>query len=891
MRLPAIESATLRCNHRLVLFTVAGLAALPLFSSPAAMAQSAANGIEEVTVTATRRTELLSKVPISVSSIGDEEMQQRGVRQFDDLIRLTPGLNLTRQSSTGASQIAIRGISSNAGSGTTGLYIDDTPIQVRNLGFGSGSAFPGLFDIERVEVLRGPQGTLFGSGSEGGTVRFITAQPSLTETSANVRAELSTVENGDISYEAGGAYGTPISDRVAIRGSAYYRREGGYVDAVGGTYDILDPTGASYGDSVDFTRTKTYDEDVNWTRTQAFRVAMKIEATDTLTVTPSVFYQKHHINDGAGLGNQYDLATSDEGDRDYARQYYVLGKAGTVYNFPNTPLSVRLNDMDAPNKQSGEDEFTLAALALDWELGWADLVSNTSYFDRKEYQWYDYTKGYANYYSPEFFLEADGVTSTGAYVPEGWKSMSQYNNEQKNFVQEVRLQSADDDARLRWVAGIFYSDIEQKAHQPINQNFLVNAPWVGFYPTGFDYGYYAVDNGDPFGPGSTAFQNFFGDNALPNAVSFYGEWTTEEKQTAAFTQIDFDLLPQLTLTAGIRASRNKLDFNAAYLGPENNASAPFGFPCADPADCTFGSGAAGPSYPVSASGSKETAYTPKIGLTWNPSDDHMIYANAAKGFRPAGASLRVPSICDYDLTVNGYVDDNGNPIQPETYKSDSVWSYELGAKSRLMNGRLTLDGSVYRVEWKDIQANVSLPNCSYNFVDNLADATSEGFDLAFQFMLTDQFTVSGAYGYNDPRFDKDALSPGGKKIFSEGAGIPNAGSPQTLSLTGEYTLMVDGYEGYARLDYTYSAQWRRVGNQSPAAPFYDSRLQPTGAYEIVNLRLGARFTDYDVSFFVQNLTDETALLNLSASSYYDPQDWTNQALRPRSFGMMVNWRQ
>ncbi|MFM7274722.1 MAG: hypothetical protein ACKO4A_12860, partial [Gammaproteobacteria bacterium] len=153
------------------------------------------------------------------------------------------------------------------------------------------------------------------------------------------------------------------------------------------------------------------------------------------------------------------------------------------------------------------------------------------------------------------------------------------------------------------------------------------------------------------------------------------------------------------------------------------------------------------------------------------------------------------------------------------------------------------------------------------------------------------FTLSGAYGYNDPTFDRDALSPGGRKIFSKGAGIPNAGPPQTLSLTGEYTMMIGGHEGYARLDYTYSSQLRRVGNQSPAAPFFDPRLKPTESYSLVNLRLGARIDAYDISFFVQNLTDETALLNLSASSYYDPQDWTNLALRPRSFGMMVTWRQ
>src|SRR5512145_2529787 len=232
--------------------------------APQAGAQSPAGPqLEEITVTATRRSQALSDVPVSVSAIGDEELQQRGARQFDDIIRLTPGLNLTRQSFTGASQIAIRGISSNAGSGTTGLYIDDTPIQVRNMGFGSGNAFPGLFDIERVEVLRGPQGTLFGAGSEGGTVRFILTQPSFEESAATARAEVGFTENGEESYEAGLVYGVPGSDRVAVRGSAFYRRDGGFIDAVGGTYEIVDPGGASYGDSVNFTKTRTFEEDTN----------------------------------------------------------------------------------------------------------------------------------------------------------------------------------------------------------------------------------------------------------------------------------------------------------------------------------------------------------------------------------------------------------------------------------------------------------------------------------------------------------------------------------------------------------------------------------------------------------------------------------------------------
>ncbi len=893
--LPRRRAARFISLHLVATLALMGtaLAALPARAqgTPPASGASPAE-IEEVIVTATRRAEPLSKVAISVSTIGTQEMEARGVKEFDDLVRLTPGLNLTRQSATGANQISIRGISSDAGSGTTGVYIDDTPIQVRNLGFGSGNAFPGLFDVERVEVLRGPQGTLFGAGSEGGTVRFIQTEPDLARSSGSARAEVSTLSNGSPSYEVGAAFGTPIiADRLAFRGSAYYRREGGYIDAVGGTYQILDPTGAAYGDSVAFTRTNTFAKDVNWNDTLAFRAALKYAATDSLTITPSVFYQKHHVNDGAGAGSQFDLATSNTGSRDYSRQYYYQGTPGTVFTAPNDPTTTTtLNPMVAPNNQFGDDEFTLYALALTWDLGAVTLVSNTSYFDRTALQWYDYTKGYAQFYSPQFFLEADGATSTGTYVPNGWKSMARYDNTQGNFVQEFRVQSNDTSARLTWLAGAFFSHNKQTAGEPINQNFLINSSWVGFYPTNWGYGYYGVNGGDPFGPGSTAAQNFFGDNMLDNAVSFLGQWQMVEEQLAGFAQGDFKFTEQFKLTVGLRVSSNKLDFDAAYLGPENNANAPFGFPCPT-ATCVLGQGDIAPSYPTSSSHAKESAVTPRLGLSYQLNDANLFYATAAKGFRPAGASLRVPSICDEDLKTNGYVDASGNPMQPESYKSDSVWSYELGSKNRLFGGRLVLDDSVYLVKWKDIQANVSLPSCAYNFVDNLANASSVGIDLAFQLKASEHFNLEGAFGYNDPKFDQDALSPGGVKIFSKGAGIPGAGAPVTVSVSGEYVLpLASGRHTYARADYTYTTEWRRVDNLDPAAPFYDPRLKPVPAFSVVNLRLGARFSNFDLSLFIQNLTDAAPALDLSSSTSYDPQDWSNATLRPRTYGLTMTWR-
>ncbi len=877
----------------------------------ALVSKESAGQLEEVVVTATRRTESLQKVPISISTIGAAEMEDRGVKNFEDLIRLTPGLNMSQNSATGANRVSIRGIASTAGSATTGIYIDDTPIQVTNLGFGSGNAFPGLFDVERVEVLRGPQGTLFGAGSEGGTVRFITTEPDLEKSSIYARGEAATLDHGSPTYEAGLAFGGPlITDKLGYRVSGYYRREGGWIDLVNGSYQIVDPTGAAYGNSVDFTRTSTLAQDVNWNRTESVRLALKYTPTDTLTLTPAVFYNKRHINDGAG--NYYDLSTSNTGSHDYSRQGYVLGAPGTVYdvtaadaNGVVTTQPLTLNAMSAPNNASGDDRFTLTSLGINWDLGSVLLVNNASYFDRSESQWYDYTKGYVQYYVPEFFLESDRVTSTGTYPPLGWKAMSQYNNTQQNFVEELRLQSKDDAARLTWVAGAFYSHQKQNANQPINQDFLINSPWVGFYPTAWGIGFYGVNGGPPFytncgvpGP-CTAAQNFFGDNMLPNAVSFLGVWARTDEQFAGYAQADFKITPQLKVTAGVRVSHNKLTFNASYLGPENNGNAPFGgdplgygtgCPSA-PAPCAFGSGPLAPTYPQSNANSSETATTPKFGLTYQIDDNNMVYATAAKGFRPAGASLRVPSICNYDLTNNGYVDASGNPTQPTTYDSDSVWSYELGSKNRTLGGRLVLDGSVYYIKWKNIQANVSLPNCAYNFVDNLANASSKGFDLAFQFKATERLGFEGAVGYNDATFDQDATSPNGQKvIYYGGSSIPDAGAPWTISLSGDYSMPLSAsLRGYARADYTYTTEWRRYGDTQPGTPNYDPRLKPIPAYGVLNIRLGTQFDDFDVSLFVDNLTNSAPDLELTASTSYDPQDWQNVTLQPRTIGLTLMW--
>ncbi len=839
--------------------------------------------LEEVVVTASRREESLSKVPISVEAFSQEQMDAQGLKSLDDVVRYTPGLTLTRTGFTGANQISIRGISSAAGAGTTGIYIDDTPVQVRNLGFGAATAFPGLFDLERVEILRGPQGTLFGAGSEGGTVRFIQAQPSLNKYSTYARAEGAKTENGDPSYEFGAAFGGPIvEDKLGFRVSAFYRRDGGFINAVNGTYKILDPTGVAYGNSVAFTPTETVDKGVNWSTTAAFRLGLKLAATDSLTITPSVFYQKQHDNNG--LNTTYWLTQSNVGERNYSIPWYVAGDPAT---------DPRLTAMSAPTNAQGDDVLTLSALGVNWNLGPVQLISNTSFFHRDQNQWADFTQGYVQFYQQALFPDGD-------YAPPGYKAMTDYVNGQRNFVQEVRLQSNDANSRINWVAGAFYAHNRQTASQPIYVNFTQNAPALGF---GTDLAAYAFPDGPPYGPGSTALANYLGIDNGPGSLDYYANWQTIDEQVAGFAQADFNLTRQLRLTVGVRFSRDKLSYRANFGGPETNGNAPYGLPCLPntfcaapedfitPGQYAVGTGPFAPVFPSSSAESTETATTPKVGISYQINDANMIYATAAKGFRPAGASLRVPSVCQSDLEAFGYVDSQGHSTQPLTYGSDSVWSYEVGSKNRLLDGRLVLDGSLYEIRWSNIQTDVFLPTCAYDFVANLANATSKGFDLALQARPLAALTVTGSIGYNSARFDQDALSPSGRLIYPKHSAIPNSGAPWTASLSGEYDLDLFGSQNwYLRADWTRTSQLRPTGAMLPGAPQYDALLLPDPAYSVVNSRLGVRLAGMDVSFFVNNLFDANPLMGMQHSIVFDPQEFRASALRPRTYGITLTYR-
>lgn len=277
-------------SHKASLALSASLTAL-LMTPATAYAQSAAAPADDkrapdgdIVVTATRQDQPLSKVPISVAAFSAESMDRQGVRSIADIARITPGLTFTSDTFGGdtSSNIAIRGVSSSSGAATTGIYIDDVAIQIRsNAQTAFGSSFPRVFDLDRIEVLRGPQGTLFGAGAQGGVVRFITPSPSLTKTSVYARTELSATEHGDPSYEGGIALGMPlIEGKAGLRVSGYYRHDGGFVDRK--PFNLATPNS-----------TEIYPN-ANSSNTLALRGAAAFQLSNAVLVTPSLYIESTH---------------------------------------------------------------------------------------------------------------------------------------------------------------------------------------------------------------------------------------------------------------------------------------------------------------------------------------------------------------------------------------------------------------------------------------------------------------------------------------------------------------------------------------------------------------------------------------------------------------------
>jgi iron complex outermembrane recepter protein len=384
-----------------------------------ASSQQDSTGLGEIVVTAQRREESINKVPISITALSQQSMDDLHVVKVEDLSGLVPGVYASPGNPV-FQAITIRGIAAGNNAATTEFYIDETPISIRQITQGGNATNPEplLFDLDRVEVLRGPQGTLFGASAMGGAIRLITPQPSLTEDSGLAKAEAGVTETGDPDFEVGAAYGGPIVSGVAgFRVSAWFQRLGGFVNQ----------ENPYSGDIV--------ATNVNADNSYVIRPAVTWSPSEAVSITPSAYLQ--HKSYDSGDGYWLNTLPNQPGNNDTTGSY-------------NSPVTENLR---------------LGSLAMKFNVGSLLLQSDTSYLDRQ-------ITSYTDFSNTIEFLLTDGTKNfpQGSNVIPGLNSFRSYYNDRSfthAFMQEFRLSSSDPTARVTWVAGAFFRRAVQGVEEPV----------------------------------------------------------------------------------------------------------------------------------------------------------------------------------------------------------------------------------------------------------------------------------------------------------------------------------------------------------------------------------------------------------------------------------------
>jgi iron complex outermembrane receptor protein len=685
------------------------LAVVPMVAPRWASAQTAVASPEltEIIVTAEKRSEALLNVPMSITAIGAATIERAGITDFMDYALKAPNVSFSYSDGMGISEsrsISVRGIE---GRGTTGFYIDDLPLLI--------GVDPHAIDMSRIEVLRGPQGTLYGARSMGGTIRLITKQPDVADFSATTHALASEMDAGGGSYQVDAGVNLPIAGVAGLRVGAFSSRTGGFENC-----EFPDPQSPGAFDTVHHV---AREDQVGASASLLWNVS------EDITIRPTAIYQRSSWN-GLPLADIY----------------------------PGNNIQRRLFNI----AESNEDEWTIAGLTVSWHTSVGTLTSATSYFNRN---------------SLEVEEASDWPAAVLGYSPP-LPAAIPAREPQHEFVQEARFTS-DLHGPVQFVAGLFYS----RSVSALDDNWIING--------------LATVNGGVFGTNLAYFTNNPGYN----------------RDEAAFGEATYSISSQWSTTLGLRYSKTSESYTRTSDGVFNG----------------------GPSY--DSGSSSQTAITPKYVIKYQPDPDHNYYALASKGFRPGGPNGPLPG-CDADLAALGLT-----PGDVKSYQTDSVWNYELGAKTRLMDRRLQVNSAVYWIEWTGIQQTEFLP-CGFTFTGNAGKARSRGAELEISSSPLSGLTLSGGVGYTDAKITAAAAT-----VTAKPGDPVQQVAPWTVSAAADYEFPLFGaLKGFSRLDYSY------VDHS------YSTHIDPVNpriraSYEIANIHLGVSQGQWNAGAFVQNATN------------------------------------
>jgi iron complex outermembrane recepter protein len=873
------------------------LASLGAGASPAFAQETAAEndrGIAEIVVTATRREESANKVPLAITALGGDTLNDLNITKFDKLIEYLPNVRSASRG-PGASSIFIRGLSTDSPglqiAGTAGaqptvaLYINDAPASLvgRNLDLYA-------VDLQRVEVLAGPQGTLFGASAMGGAVRYITNKPDASEFHAGFNASYAFTRKGEESVAGDAFINIPIiKDKLAVRAVFYTDRQGGYIDNVAGTFQM--PFEGNVGIAG---RLPTGNP-------LLVRRALQSCAAAGPLCTGSGYQApvRQSINNDAFVENDYNDATyrggrialswnlTEDWSVDLMHVRQELDTDG-VFDFEPDVGDLQVTKF---NDNSLRDRVNLSTLTINGRLGALDLIYTGSYMKHRATQIADYA-GYSNLglYLPYYECDAGVYYSNVArgntcYAP---NKSYQTRNQTKRFTQEFRITTPAEN-RLRGTFGLFYDN--NKLFDNTDWSYLSEA--AGFiYRRAPDPSVNANDT-----------------SVRPVKVGFFNDVQRKDKQFAAYGEASFDIIPEkLILTGGLRYYNEKASINGSSNTSFDGVSRATYVPsAANPAIGTYSPGTNPQFYGVSAnlnnlyadaSPAKYTGVLFKGNLTYKFGAGSLVYATYSDGFRPGGFNrrpCRVPSaICPT----------NADFVRLGTYVPDKVQNYEIGGKFSLLDRRLQINLAAYQIDWSNIQITVFDQNISnQTFTTNLIDARIRGLEGDVTWRATQELTFNSAFSFNDseltryrknttvlrplggplalsPKFQFNARLHWEKELSS---GLAPFASLSFHHVGKSISDVIDNVDiRYSGPTVTYNGVVVTAGDVVSPIP----AAQPLGSYNTIAASFGVSKDEWRIEVFGDNLTDERPELYKSGN---DGENRTTTS-RPRTLGLRFSYK-
>jgi len=784
---------------------------------------------DEMIVTGSGRAAAATSIPLNISAIGEAELRRRNITDIKQLIADSVEISAPGNNNRVAESVTVRGLnvapvnSNNLEQfirTTIAYYLDDTPLP--NIAYR-------IKDIERVETLFGPQGTLYGAGSLGGTIRYITNQPKLDALTFDANASLYQVKYGGLSYDVDFVLNAPLSETVAIRASIAHLDDAGFTDRIANPVFFEDDVLKQPQPNAD----QNLYEDDDWEETTSGKIALLWQASDDLAITLTHIQQEQLAHGTRGASRlPVDEACEQAG---------LVGDACDA-RFPNrfsTPFQVNDHTIVSTYDEFSERDFIMDSIDLDWDLGFATLSSNTSYFkDQREGQ-ADYLGNGILFYG---FIPGLGLDETDQ------SAFILTDNEYKGWNHETRLSSTTD-GPLQWILGFYFTSTKSRLQ------------FSEFYP-GFDEA------------AANSFLGFdrvaqFGDTRLGELDEGYHEnFFNRYREVALFGEVTYSVTDRLDLTAGARVF---------HYNDENDRQI---------VDYT------GISNGISQSEVSGEEIFFKFNAAYSITDDILAYATFSQGFRRGGTN----GFRDDVVALPG---DGGTvPLvvaeDSQNFIPDSTDNYELGIKGNFFDEKLYVQANVYHIDWTNVQTFFTQTIDDFfplNGSTNGPSARSRGFELSMRYRVTDEITLRYATATTSAKWT-DSLE---RCIFAPVPEVPDAnlqcrswneggnlgGAPDWRHNFG-ISFDKDIGEGY------FSAHFdgRYVGTvPSDRRDFPDDDVYTRPSYTTFSASIVYGRENWKVSLWGENITDNRA----ETSGQFTSEGERAIFVRPRTIGLNFSY--